>query len=69
MEISVEEMRTRMARMEDFSFTAGTGVKVTMDLSLLRSMSEEERRAARARFDALAAELRRKYARAVAQAT
>ena len=63
-----EEMRAQMARMEDFSFTASTGAKVTMDLSLLRSMSEAERKAARARFDALANELRRKYARPAAPA-
>ena len=68
MDISVDEFRGRMQRMEDFSFTASTGAKVTMDLSALRAMSEEERRAARARFDVLAAKLRNKYAHAAAAA-
>lgn len=67
MDISVDEFRSRARRMEDFSFTASTGARVTMDLSLLRSMGEEERLAARRRFDDLAAELRIKYARKAAQ--
>lgn len=57
-----EEIRERMQKMEDFTFTASTGAKVTMDLSLLRSMSEEEREASRASFNRLTQQLRIKYA-------
>lgn len=64
MDISIGELREKVQRMEDVSFTAGTGATVRMDMSLLRSMSEAERSAARARFDALCAQLRVKYARA-----
>ncbi len=67
MNIGAEAFRENMRQMRDFSLVASTGVTVKMDLSLLRSMSEEERKAARQRFDALASELRIKYARQAAQ--
>ena len=67
MDIGVDAFRENMQQMKDFTFTASTGVKVKMDLSLLRSMSEAERAAARRRFDVLASELRIKYARQAAQ--
>lgn len=68
MDISIEEFRDNMREMKDFSFTASTGVRVKMDLSLLRSMSEEERIAARQKTQRLFDELRIKYARQIAAA-
>ena len=35
-------MRESAARLEDFEFTAGTGVRVRIDCALLRQMTPEE---------------------------
>lgn len=59
--ITVEEMRENARQMKDYTFTASTGATVHMDFSVIRAMSEEERRAARAEFDAVAREIIMKY--------
>ena len=66
--MTIEERRAKARAMEDYTFIASTGVKVTMDFSLLRSMSEEERRYNRARFERVAREMTIKYAAQLAAA-
>ena len=61
MDISVEEFRENMRQMKDFSFTASNGVKVTMNLSLLRSMTPEEREARARHRDRVLQEMYDKY--------
>ena len=57
-----EEMRENLREMRDFTFIASTGAKVTVDCSLLRTMTAQEHAARRERFNRLAQELRMKYA-------
>lgn len=67
-DMTAEERRQKARAMEDYEFTASTGVRVIMDFSLLRSMSEEERRYNRARFDRVCREMTMKYAAQLAAA-
>lgn len=58
-----------METMQDRTYIDRYGVKITMDWSLVRSMSEAERQQRRDNFNRLAQEIRLKYARrAAAQA-
>lgn len=58
-----------MEKMQDVTYIDRYGVKITMDWSLVRSMSEAERQQRRDNFNRLAQEIRLKYARrAAAQA-
>lgn len=58
-----------MEKMQDVTYIDRWGVKITMDWSLVRSMSEAERQQRRDNFNRLAQEIRLKYARrAAAQA-
>lgn len=58
-----------METMQDRTYIDRYGVKITMDWSLVRSMSEAERQQRRENFNRLAQEIRLKYARrAAAQA-
>lgn len=57
------------AKMEDYqdrTYIDKYGVKITIDWSLVRSMSEEERQQRKAAFNRLAQEMRIKYARKAA---
>lgn len=54
--------RQKCEAMEDFTFTASTGATVTMNFSILRSMTPQERKARRDNFNRLAQEIRTKYA-------
>jgi hypothetical protein len=58
-----------MEKMQDVTYIDRYGVKITLDWSLVRSMSEAERQQRRDNFNRLAQEIRLKYAkRAAAQA-
>ena len=55
-----------MEKMQDVTYIDRYGVKITMDWSLVRSMSEAERQQRRDNFNRLAQEIRLKYARRAA---
>lgn len=59
----IEERIEKMKRMEDFSYTTEQGTVNHMDLSLMRRMSEEEKRQITDAFNRLVQELCIKYAR------
>ena len=55
-----------MEKMQDRTYIDRYGVKITMDWSLVRSMSEAERQQRRDNFNRLAQEIRLKYAKRAA---
>ena len=60
--MTTEEMREHLSAKRDFTFIASTGAKVTVDCSLLRSMTPQEAKARQDHFQRVAQRIRLKYA-------